>query len=121
MENLTSYQKRELIYLFLSLIGFSGGLFFIIQIGVEHQGFDLIRFLQEISLNASSRLLVFDLGITGLTFFVFMFLESLNYKIKYWWLAVIGTFLVGLCFSFPLFLYLRERALNNNKLVKNHN
>lgn len=115
MLNLVNHTKRELIYLTISTVGFLGGILFIAPIGIEHQGFDLVRFWREINLNASSRLLAFDLGVTGFAFIVFLFLETVNHKIKYWWLAVIGTFLIGLCFSVPLFFYLRERSLNKVK------
>jgi flagellar biosynthesis/type III secretory pathway M-ring protein FliF/YscJ len=40
-----------------------------------------------------------------------MIRESFKLKIKIWWLLVVLTFMVALAFSFPLFLYLRERQL----------
>jgi hypothetical protein len=53
-----------------------------------------------------------------LTFFVFMIPESLRLKIRYWWLLIPFTFLVAVAFTFPLFLYLRENALEKLKLSK---
>ncbi len=55
--------------------------------------------------------LALDLGIAALAFFVWAVAEARRVSIPRWWLCVPATFLVGLCFGLPLFLWLRERAL----------
>lgn len=98
-------------YLFLSLLGFFVPNYFAYLIFVEQKGFDLNRFITDISLNASSRFILIDLGIAATTFMAFLFYESRGLKIKLWWLPIVGTFLVGVSFGFPLFMYLRQIEL----------
>jgi hypothetical protein len=44
--------------------------------------------------------------------------ESLKLKIKHWWILIPLTFLIAIAFTFPLFLYMREKTLENNKKIK---
>ena len=105
-------------YLLLSILGFFIPNYFAYLIFVEQKGFDLNRFISDISLNASSRFILIDLGIAATTFMVFLIYEFRRLKIKLWWLPIVGTFLVGLSFGFPLFMYLREVELEKrNNLV----
>jgi hypothetical protein len=102
-------------YLFLSILGFVIPNYYVYLILVEQNGFDLNRFISDISLNASSRFILIDLGIAATTFMVFLLYESRRLKIKLWWIPFVGTFLVGVSFGFPIFMYLRELALENSK------
>jgi hypothetical protein len=111
----------EYVYLALTGLGFVGGVYFITQISLDHQGFDVVRFFTEITLTPSANLLAYDLTITGLAFFCFLFFETRRLKLKLWWLPVLGTFLVGLCFSVPLFFWLRERQIRQLDSVKGSN
>ena len=51
-----------------------------------------------------------DLSLAAVVACIFYVAEGLRQGIKLWWVAILGTFTIGLCFSLPLFLYLRERA-----------
>lgn len=102
-------------YLFLSLLGFVVPNYFVFQIILEQNGFDLVTFIQDISLNNSARFILTDLAIAATTFVVFLFYEARRLKIKYWWLSILGTFLVGVSFGFPLFMYLRQVELDKIK------
>lgn len=55
--------------------------------------------------------LLLDLGIAALAFFVWAAAEGRRAPVERWWLCIPATFLVGLCFGLPLFLWMRERAL----------
>jgi len=104
--------RTRTFYLILTIIGFVLGAVYIYPITVDHKGFDVIRFVQETSLNSSSRLLMVDLGWTALTFFAFLAVETRRLRVQKWWLAIPGSFLVGICFSFPLFLFLRQGEID---------
>jgi hypothetical protein len=103
--------SARITYLILSILGFFLGVAFIYPITIDHNGFDIIRFSREIGLNSSSRLLAVDLSWSAITFFSFLIMETKRLKVKRWWLAVLGSFLVGVCFAFPLFLFLRQAEI----------
>jgi hypothetical protein len=50
-------------------------------------------------------------------FWVFVFVEASRLEMKNPWLYLLATLLVGLSFALPLFLYFRERKLENDRLV----
>ena len=52
-----------------------------------------------------------DLMISVIVFWVYMFAEANKLQMKNPWLYVLATLLVGLSFALPLFLYFRERKL----------
>ena len=54
----------------------------------------------------------FDLMVTAVAFLVFAVSEGIRQHIRHYWLAIAGTFLVGVSLGMPLFLYLRERQLD---------
>ena len=53
----------------------------------------------------------FDFFVVVLTALVFGAYEGVRLRIKWFWVPLIGTFLIGASFGFPFFLYLRERAI----------
>jgi hypothetical protein len=74
-----------------------------------------LNFFKDAQLNFASKSISADLSVVVITFFVFYIYESLRLKIKYWWVLIPLTFLVAIAFTFPLFLYLRENALEKIK------
>lgn len=100
------------IYLLLSILGFILPSYFLFQIIIEQNGFNLGQFITDISLNSSSKFVLLDLGIAATTFLVFLYYENRKVKLNLWWLPVIGTFLVGVSFGFPLFMYLRQLEID---------
>jgi len=50
-----------------------------------------------------------------LTFFAWYIPEAIQLKMKYWWVFIPLTFMVAIAFSFPLFLYFRERKLETTR------
>ena len=79
---------------------------------VEH-GFDLALMWSQIIISPISRFLAYDLFISGAAVVVFMYVEGRKVGMGWWQriLPLVGTFLVGVSFGFPLFLYLREIRL----------
>jgi len=53
----------------------------------------------------------FDFLVVVLTALAFGIIESIRLKIKWAWVCLVGTFLIGASFGFPFFLFLREGAL----------
>jgi len=75
------------------------------------EGLDLGRYFSLWFASVPSTQLLLDLGIAALAFLVWAAAEARRVTIERWWLCIPATFLVGLCFGLPLFLWMRERAL----------
>jgi len=44
--------------------------------------------------------------------FVFIYAERKTVALRHRWFPLVGTLVVGVSFGFPLYLYLRQRALD---------
>ena len=55
--------------------------------------------------------LTLDLGVTFVTFALWAAWEGRRLEMRSWWLPAPASLLLGLCFATPLFLLLRERAI----------
>jgi len=66
---------------------------------------DLLR-ANEVALTVST-----DLGLAALAGTIFMIGDGIRSKISFWWVCLIGTFTIGFCFGLPLYLFLRDRAM----------
>jgi flavin-dependent dehydrogenase len=75
------------------------------------EGLDVGGYFSLWFASVPSTQLFLDLGIAALAFFVWAAAEARRTPIERWWLCIPATFLVGLCFGLPLFLWMRERAL----------
>lgn len=53
----------------------------------------------------------FDFLVATLTALVFGIYEAVRLKIRLAWISLAGTFLIGVSFGLPFFLFLRERAI----------
>lgn len=101
--------RLEHIYLILAVIGFIAPLVLLVP-WIEVNGFALNPMVTLLNDNAVTKTITTDLLIAAIAGTVFIIAEGLRAKVSLWWLAVIGTYMVGFCFGLPLFLYLRERA-----------
>lgn len=97
------------LYLLLSVVGFAVPIFLVIP-WVQTYGFDMGLLLQQATANEGASIALFDLTWASVTAVVFMLVQIQRHRVPMWWLAIIGTFSIGLCFGLPLFLYLRERG-----------
>jgi cell division septal protein FtsQ len=103
------------LYLTLSIIGIIVPYYFGFLIFQSTGTFDLVDFVVEGTSNNSAAFLASDLTITAITALIYICYEGLRSKIKYWWVSVLGIFLVGVSFGFPFFLFLREVAKNKTQ------
>ena len=82
-------------------------------------GFDLSKFILLATNNPASQSLSFDLLFLATAIFAWMIIESKRLEINNFWIIILGTFIIAIAFSAPLFLFLRERRIleiNRNKL-----
>jgi hypothetical protein len=109
-EERRSASATERLLLVLTGIGFvvpnvCVGLF------LADEGLDIGGYFSLWFASTPSTQLVLDLAIAAIAFFVWAAAEARRTPIPRWWLCIPATFLVGLCFGLPLFLWMRERAL----------
>jgi hypothetical protein len=99
--------NRKTVFLVLAIIGFIAPYYFFLQVN----DFDLTALFQQF---AASKILsgtAMDLLVSVIVFWFFMFTEAKKLDMKNAWVYLLATFLIGLSFALPLFLYFRERKL----------
>ena len=103
---------RERVLLVLTIVGFvvpnAMVALFLIDEGLDVGGYFS---LWTDSLPAAQLLL--DLAIAALAFFVWAAVDGPRNGVRRWWLCIPATLLVGLCFGLPLYLLMRERAVQS--------
>jgi hypothetical protein len=75
-------------------------------------GFPIVQVVNEI-FNASSLVSFFmaDLFIASIVFIIFVFSDARKYNIKYFYIPIIFTFLIGFSFAFPMYLLIRYNQM----------
>jgi hypothetical protein len=101
------------IYLVLAVIGFIVPYYFFLQLPAE-DGLNLPSLIQPFLANNFMKGAAMDLTISVIAFWTYAFVEANRLGMKYPWVYVLGTLLVGLSFALPLFLYFREHKLEAN-------
>lgn len=71
-------------------------------------GLNLSLFVSEWFSTPISKFFAADFIITWLVWFVFIFADHKKNDIKLWWIPFVGNFCIGLSFSLPFYLFLRE-------------
>ena len=98
------------LYLALAVIGFIVPYYFFLQLPIA-DGFNLPSLIQPFYANNFMRGAAMDLTISVIAFWVYVFVEANRTGMRYPWVYLLATVLVGLSFALPLFLYFRERQL----------
>ncbi len=98
------------IYLALSLIGFILPYSKLIPF-VAINGLDLSLFWSQLFANHISSGFAFDLLVSSVVFWIFVFREGNRLQIKFLWLYVVLSLTVGLSFALPLFLWKRSQII----------
>ena len=76
---------------------------------VDH-GLAVGDYLEAWTASLPSIQLMVDLGLCALAFFGWAIVDAGRHGVARWWVALLATFLVGLCLGIPLYLAMRERA-----------
>ncbi len=107
--------KRKHLYLLISLFGICYTWYYNIQYFNTYSEASFIHFFELAQSNFAGKSFGADLTIVVLTFFVWYIPDARKLKIKSWWVLIPLTFLIAVAFTFPLYLYLRESALEKKK------
>ena len=101
--------NRKTIFLVLTIIGFIAPYYFFLQV----REFDLNALFQQFIASKMLSGIAMDLLVSVIVFWFFLFTEAKKLNMRNAWVYPLATLLVGLSFALPLFLYFRERKLEN--------
>lgn len=104
--------SKKNIYLALALLGLIAPYWFFFQFFTLN-GFNLALLVQQMFVNPVAIAFVVDLVISIVVFWLFLFSESTKLQMQNTWLYVLASLTIGLSFALPIFLYVRERQLEN--------
>lgn len=108
--------KPKQLYLILCLLGFAIPYAQFIP-WVVANGLNLRLFFQQMFANRISSFFVMDVLVSAVTLVVFSRRESSAINIRGRWLVPVAVVCVGVSLGLPLFLYLRERRLEETAAV----
>jgi len=103
---------RERTLLALTVAGFVVPNTMLVLFAARH-GLTLDGYFQPWFGSLPAAQLTLDLGIAFTAFALWAAWEGRRLRMRSWWLPVPASLLVGLCFAVPLFLLLRERAIQS--------
>jgi hypothetical protein len=102
--------KLHHLYLALAIIGIVLPFSQFIPATVEGT-FSIANMVTDLSATRIVSGFTLDLTVAAAAGLLFIVIEARRLKIRFSWIAVLGTFLIGFSFGLPFFLFLRERGL----------
>ena len=106
--------NRKNIYLLLCILGAAIPYSQFVPWVLEN-GLQLGLLVRQLFVNRIGAFFGLDVLVSSAVLLVFMRLERKQLRIRFRWLPIIGLCAVGVSLALPLFLYLRERALEENE------
>ena len=97
-------------YLALSVPGTILPLWHFIPFLVTH-GLAWDLFYQQLFATPVSAFFAMDVLVSSVVLWLLAYVEGRRVGISYWWIPVIANLVVGVSLGLPLFLYMRERRL----------
>jgi hypothetical protein len=77
-------------------------------------GWDLKFMFSNIFANQMSSGIALDAMWAAVVLIIFILIDRKKIKVKYFWLPIVGIFVIGIAFAFPFYLYLRELSEQKN-------
>jgi len=106
--------NRKNIYLFLCVLGAAVPYSQFIPWVMEN-GLQLGLLVRQLFANRISAFFGLDVLVSSVILLVFMRVEGRMLRVRFRWMPIVGLCAVGVSLALPLFLYLRERALEENQ------
>jgi len=107
--------KVKTLYLVLCFVGAILPYWQFVPWIIAHHGIPLSLFFQELFSTRIGAFFGMDVFVSAIVLIVFMRAESSRAGIRRRWLPVIALLLVGVSLALPMFLYMRELALERSK------
>jgi len=106
--------RMKSVYLVLCVLGIALPYWQFLPWVAAH-GLNWRLFFDEMFANRISGFFVMDVLISAIALFVFIRAETKGLGGRGWWLPRLAVFVVGVSLGLPLFLYMRERKLEEAK------
>ena len=100
----------KVIYLLLCVLGLVLPYSQLVPFILEH-GLDIKLFLEQLFANKISGFFGMDVIVSSLVLWTFVFWEGTRLKMQNLWVYIVCNLLVGVSLGLPLFLFMRERQL----------
>lgn len=107
--------SRKNLYLILSIMGLAYTMYYNIQYFQTVSDASFSNFFRDATLNFPGKSLAADVRMVVVVFFVFYIPDAIKLKIRYWWILIPLTYVLAIAFTFPMYLYLRERKIKELK------
>jgi len=107
--------KPKIIYLALCVVGLLAPYGAVVPWLAEN-GLNGRLFVQQLFVNRISTFFAFDVLVSAVVLLRFAAVESARLRMRGRWIVLAATLLVGVSFGLPLFLYLRERRLEQGSI-----
>lgn len=104
---------RKTVYLVFCVLGILLPYSQFVPWVVAHRGVPLGLFVRELFANRIGGFFGMDVLVSAVVLIFFLRREGRRLSVRHLWLPIVGTLTVGVSLGFPLFLYLREDALQN--------
>jgi predicted exporter len=101
---------RKYAYLVLFVIGSVVPYLSFVPWVIDH-GFDISKMVEELFANRISAFFGLDVVISALVLWVFVSFEGRRAGVKHTWAPILASLAIGVSAGLPLFLFLRESAL----------
>lgn len=105
--------KRKTVYLVFCVLGIVLPYWQFVPWVVAQHGVPLGLFVRELFANRIGGFFGMDVLVSAVVLIFFLRREGRRLGVRHLWLPIAGTLTVGVSLGFPLFLYLRERALES--------
>jgi predicted exporter len=101
---------RKYVYLLLFVIGTVVPYLAFVPWVMDH-GFDVSRMVEELFANRISAFFGLDVVVSAIVLWLFIAFEGPRAGVKYTWAPVVASLAIGVSSGLPLFLFLRESAM----------
>ena len=105
--------NRKYLYLAIAILGILSTGYYNLQFFLTESDTSVTNFIHLATTTFPAQSIGADILVVVLAFFAWYIPEAIRLKMKYWWVFILLTFMVAIAFSFPLFLYFRERKLES--------
>ena len=106
--------KRKIVYLVFCVLGIVLPYLQFVPWVAAHHGIPLGSFFRELFSTRIGGFFGMDVLVSAVVLIFFVRGEGQRLNVRHLWLPIVGTLTVGVSLGFPLFLYLREAALERS-------
>lgn len=110
--------KRKSVYLVFCILGIVLPYSQFVPWVVAQHGVPMGLFFRELFANRIGGFFGMDVLVSAVVLIFFLRREGKSLGVRHLWLPIVGTLTVGVSLGLPLFLYLRENALEKPNAAK---